>query len=472
MNLVELVLGKRNVGSWEPALMGRDFSMGRQELLDRVLEVASGLGRLGLEEGGRVGLCLPNGPAFVAAYFGILAAGGVAVPLSPLLRPPEWRELALEAGIGLQLVDGRMGRLLGETAEEGKIRLVEASPETGTFPDLAGSSLSGPASRDPDDPAVFAFTAAYDGYLRAAILTHGSLAANARACVETWQVVPEDRVAAFLPLFHGFGTMTCLITPLLAGGTSVLLERFAPSTAAQILASKGVTIFPAVPAMLAQMLGDGSLGSDAVRSVRNITAGGAALPRELAVSVGHACGVTVLEGYGLTENSPVVSVNRDAQSNRPGSVGLPLPGVEVAVGTFEERLGPGKVGEILVHGPSVMAGYHDAPELTARFLKNGWLRTRDLGYLGEDGYLFLTGRALPLAIVGEFNVYPAELERVLAGHPAVVSVKIRSVSDPVYGDQLEAHLELEPGISVSERELASWCRRRLSAYKVPRRFVL
>jgi long-chain acyl-CoA synthetase len=186
----------------------------------------------------------------------------------------------------------------------------------------------------------------------------------------------------------------------------------------------------------------------------------------------EATGITLLQGYGLSENSPVVSVNRDAQVNKMGSVGTAVDGVEVAIEKDGALAGAGTIGEVVLRGPSVMAGYHRDPELTAKALAGGWLHTRDLGYLDEDGYLFLTGRLQRMAIIGGFNVYPAELERVLLSHPGVAEARFEILEDPVYGESLSAAIRPQPGASVTAEELQSWCRRQMSAYKIPRRLEL
>jgi long-chain acyl-CoA synthetase len=470
MNLVTELLENASKSPRAAALSTGGRLWTYEELFEHVLSLAAGLAGNGLEPGQRVGVCAGNSPAFVTAYLAVAAAGGVAVPQNVLLRPREWAEQARDSGMRLQLCEERFARLVADEAKQLAVSLVPLGDPARPFAALRGRALRPPVERLATDAASMPYTAAYDGYYHGAVLTHGSLLANARASADAWDVTAGDRIAAFLPLFHSFGTTTAMLTPLLAGAEVVLLERFSTAEAGAVLRARRPTILPAVPTMFVQLLDDGLLGGETTASVRNFTAGGAALPAELYEKARDACGVVLLEGYGLTESSPVVSVNRDAATQKVGSVGLPLRGVELAV-QREGRLAPPlTVGEVLVRGPSTMAGYHAAPELTARTLEQGWLHTRDLGYLDEDGYLFLTGRLLPMAITGGFNIYPAELERVLLGHEAVDSVQLEVLPDPVYGELLSAAVTLRPGAAAGAAELQSWCRRQLSAYKIPRRF--
>lgn len=469
MNLVSELLEQAAKSPGAVALSHGGQLWSYERLFEAVLALGTGLTERGVEPGDRVGVCFGNGPAFAIAYLGVVACGGVVVPQGVLLRPREWTEQALDAGLKLQLAEERFGRLITEAAAGLAIPVLTAGAEDRPFESLRGRALRPPVERRLDDPAAMPYTAAYDGFYHGAVLTHGSLLDNARAAARVWNATEADRVAAFLPMFHGFGATTAMLAPLTCGAEAVVLDRFTPKDAAAALRSRRPTIFPAVPTMIAQMLAEGLMGPDVVGSVRNFTIGGAALPDELYWKVLAETGVTLLQGYGLTENSPVVSVNPDAGSNKVGSVGPALEGFEVAI-ELEAALAPaGTVGEVVIRGPSVMAGYHRAPELNARTLAGGWLHTRDLGYLDEDGYLFLTGRLLPMAIVGGFNVYPAELARVLQTHPAVASVELQVLPDPVYGEQLAAAVTLRAGAAGTAEDLQSWCRRQFSAYKIPRR---
>jgi long-chain acyl-CoA synthetase len=470
MNLVEELLDQAAKAPGATAMSFGSRVWTYEQLFEAVLGVAAGLAERGVEPGDRVGVCFGNGPSFVVAYLGVQACGAVVVPQSVLLRPREWAELVSDSGLRLQLAEERFAKLVAEPAAALQVSVLTDSPSDLPLRPLWGRAIRAPLGRRASDLAALPYTAAYDGFYHGAILTHGSLLANARASVDAWQVTSEDRIAAFLPLFHGFGTTTAMLTPLLAGAEIVLLDRFTPADAASVLRSRRPTIVPIVPTMIAQLFAEGLLGQDVTGSVRNFTVGGAALLNELFDKAYSGAGVTLLQGYGLTENSPVVSVNRSAEVNRVGSVGTPLRSVEIAIEQEGALAPPGTIGEVLIRGPSVMAGYHKAPELTERMLRGGWLHTRDLGYLDADGFLYLTGRLLPMAIVGGFNVYPAELERVLLSHPALAAVALAVQPDPVYGEQLMAAVTLKPGAAAAAEDLQSWCRRQFSAYKIPRRF--
>ena len=471
MNLVSELLQQSSRGPKDVAISFGGKLWQSEPLFEEVLRVASGLSERGVEPGEAVGVCFPNGPGFAVAYLAVLACGGVVVPQNVLLRPREWTEQSSDAQIRVQLCDDRFARLIAESAETRGVKVLAvnlAEPEP--FRQLRGRALRPPLGRLPSDPAAMPYTAAYDGYYHGAILTHGSLLANARATAAVLGLTPEERVATFLPLFHGFGLTTTLLAPLLAGSEAVIIERFTPAEAVAALRARRPTSFPAVPTMIAQMFAEGLLSPEVVGTVQKFIVGGAALKNELYEKVLAGTGITLLQGYGLTENSPVVSTNRTPETQKVGSVGPPLPSVEVAVEKDGALVAPGVVGEVLVRGPSLMTGYHRAPEATAATLRDGWLHTRDLGYVDEDGFIFLTGRLLPMAIIGGFNVYPAELERVLRTHPSVESIEFQVLPDEIYGEMLTAAVQLRSGAETGVDDLQSWCRRQFSAYKIPRRF--
>jgi long-chain acyl-CoA synthetase len=281
----------------------------------------------------------------------------------------------------------------------------------------------------------------------------------------------RDRFLTAIPLFHSFGAMACMLVPALVGACSVHLERFRPEAALAAIGRERITIWPGVPGFFAAIL---AAVRDAaafdLSCLRLAVTGGAPMPVEVMRRFESTFGCIVLEGNGPTESGPVSYVNPARGPRKPGSVGLPLPGVEVrVVDEREAPLPPGEVGELCIRGPNVMRGYWNRPEETAAALRGGWLHTGDLGYRDQDGYVFIVDRKTDLILVGGLNVYPREVEEVLTGHPAVAEAAVVGRPDPLHGQRVVACVVLRPGAAATPGALAGWCRERLAAYKCPRR---
>jgi long-chain acyl-CoA synthetase len=481
---------------------GRWHSWG--EVRRRSAAAASGLASLGVGPGDRVAIAWPTSVDFVVAYLAVLATGGVAVPLNPNSPAAELaRELEVVSPTAL-LAGGAAGQIAGDLHT-----LLSSSPQlvlpaglapspTGapapSWEELSGvtpASADSPASaesgsfpvvaRDEDDVAVLLFTSGTSGAAKAAMLTHGNLRANLEQMLALpGEIVRSDDVSlAAVPLFHVFGLNVALGLSLAAGAALILEERFDPVDSLRIVRELGVTNVLGVPAMFAAWValaaeepsaGRASAGRDgALSGVRRAISGAAALPAEVAAGFEAGYGVPVWQGYGLTEAAPAVTTSLGTGRNRPGSVGLALPGVELRlVDEAGEDTLEGDPGEIWVRGPNVFAGYWDDPEGSAEVLTaEGWLRTGDIGVIGADGDLFIVDRRKDLVIVSGFNVYPGEVEKVVGEMAGVAEAVVIGRPDPATGESVEVVIVVAPGARVTQEEVRDHCARRLARYKCP-----
>jgi long-chain acyl-CoA synthetase len=448
-------------------------------LRDRVGRLRGGLAGAGLRQGDRIGLVLGNEWRFVVTYLAALGLGLVAVPLNPSSPRRELeRELAV---VGARAV------VVGPTARAAVSELDRAAlPELRTVIDTGVDNGAGDHLRlddllaaeavpvvdvGPDDVAALLFTAGTAGSPKAAKLTHRNLSVN----IEQLQASPQraqgisDVVLGVLPLFHVFGLNVVLGLTLRAGAAVLLVERFDPVATLAAVGREGVTVIPGAPTMWAAWAALPDAPADAFASVRLAASGAAALGTEVAATMEDRYGLVVAEGYGLTEASPVVTSAAGLDRPPRGSVGAPVPGVEVRlVDADGDDALLGDEGEVWVRGPNVFAGYWDDEEASqAAVTPEGWLRTGDIGVVDDDGHLYLVDRAKDLIIVSGFNVYPAEVEEVLLEHPAVEAVAVVGIGDAHTGEAVKAFVVTAPGASATDEELVAFCRDRLARYKCP-----
>jgi len=453
-----------------PAVRMDDLVLDYSELQEAVGRVTSMLSSLGVAPGDRVGVMLPNIPAFPMAFYGALGAGAVVVPMNPLLKAREvefylgdsgakvlfaWYPAAGEAAKGAAATGTRL-----ITVDEPDMRSLLA----GLF------AVHVRAERADDDDAVILYTSGTTGRPKGAQLTHANLARNAELTAATLiGAGPDDVVMGCLPLFHVFGLTCGLNATMVGGGTLTLLPRFDAGQALDIIARDQVTIFEGVPTMYAGMLHHPS-GADAdASSLRVCVSGGAAMPVEILHGFEKVFGCMILEGYGLSETSPVASFNHPDAERKPGSIGTPVAGVEMRlVGSDGGAAPSGEVGEIAIRGHNVMKGYWGKPEATAEAIPDGWFRTGDLARVDADGYYFIVDRKKELIIRGGYNVYPREIEEVLYEHPAVAEVAVVGIPHDQLGEEVGAAVALKPGATATPDELQAYVKERVAAYKYPR----
>jgi long-chain acyl-CoA synthetase len=451
------------------------------ELSDRV---AANLAAAGLEPGDRVALQLPNIPRFVIAYFGILKAGGVVVPMNVLLKAPEIAFQLEDSGARALITYGGILDESAKAAESAGVTSVYvvgepgAAPVVGTastgiaFEALLAGDAPGPqlAERGASDPAVIIYTSGTTGTPKGAVLAHIGLYMNADIPGRLFEFSPDDTVLVALPLFHVFGLSSVMNTCVLLGGTMTLVPRFEPRAVLQTMQRDRVTVFEGVPTMFIALL-QAADGADYDLSLRVAVSGGAPIPGEVIDSFESRFGVPILEGYGLSESSSAATFNISVTERKVYSAGKPIWGTSVQIWDEDFRPlppGAGHVGEIVLRGANIMLGYHDNPEATAKAFAGGWFHTGDLGYLDEDGFLFLVDRIKDLIIRGGYNVYPREVEEVLYAHPAVAEAAVIGVPDPKLGEEVHAIVAVKPGQSVTEAELIAFVKERAAAYKYPR----
>ena len=450
------------------------------ELSDRV---AASLGAAGLAPGDRVGLQLPNIPQFVIAYFGILKAGGVVVPMNVLLKAPEIAFQLENSGARTLITYGGFVDEAAKAAEAAAVTslyVVGAAPgaaqatQAGApFEALLAGDAPGPqlAARGPADPAVIIYTSGTTGTPKGAVLSHIGLYMNADIPGRLFEFAEDDVAVVALPLFHVFALSSIMNTCVLLGGTMTLVPRFDPGAVLQLMQRDRVTVFMGVPTMYIALLQAVDAGDYDLASLRVAVSGGAPIPAEVIDAFESRFGVPILEGYGLSESSSTATFNISVTERKVYSVGKPIWGTSLQIWDDQSRPlppGPDHVGEVVLRGMNIMTGYYDNPEATAKAFAGGWFHTGDLGYLDEDGFLFIVDRIKDLIIRGGYNVYPREVEEVLYAHPAVAEAAVIGVPDPMMGEEVRAIVAVKPGQSVTEAELIQFVKERAAAYKYPR----
>ncbi len=456
------------------ALISRGRTTTYGELRDQVARLRGGLQRLDLEPGDRVAIVAANNWYAVVSYLAVVGSGLVAVPLNP-------QSPALELQWELEAV-GAAAVVLGPTVQNtfasaelaavGSIRHVVRTGSSDDGLDLDELMAGDPApvvDVAPDALAVLIFTSGTAGSPKAAMLTHANLFANIQQALaaQPERQGLDDVVFGLLPLFHIFGLNVMLGLSLATGSQVLLVERFDPSSAFEAIERHGVTVIAGPPTMWAAFAGMPGVPAEALATVRTAVSGAAKLPVEVAQAVEDRFGVHIDEGYGLTEASPVVTSS--AGTGAPfGSVGVPVPGLELRiVDDSGADVLIGDVGNLIVRGPNVFAGYWEDAEATDRVIVDGWLQTGDMAVVDDAGCIYIVDRAKDLVIVSGFNVYPAEVEDVLLHHPAVAGCAVVGVPHPYTGETIRAYVQVHEGFSVEEEELVGFCADHLARYKCP-----
>ena len=452
-----------------PALRMDDFVLTYAQLREAAGRMSTLLASLGLEPGDRVGLMLPNIPAFPIAFYGALAAGAVVVPMNPLLKEREVAYYLGDSGArALVTWDMFAGEAAKGAADVGAEMISSPMVDLAdTYGGLAPASTS--SGRHDDDDAVILYTSGTTGRPKGAELTHAGLVANAEVSAQLFGVGPDDVIMGCLPLFHVFGLTCGLNVSVVSAATLTLLPRFDPAKALDIMQRDHVTLFEGVPTMYAAMLHLPDADPAKTATLRLCASGGAAMPVEILRGFEEKFGCIILEGYGLSETSPVASFNHPDAERKPGSIGTPIEGVEMRLIDDNFQTVPdGEIGEIAIRGHNVMKGYWNKPEATAEAIRDGWFRTGDMARVDSDGYYYIVDRKKDLIIRGGYNVYPREIEEVLHEHPAVAEVAVIGIPHPELGEEVGAAVALKPGASATPEELRAFAKDRVAAYKYPR----
>ncbi|MCU1594312.1 MAG: AMP-dependent synthetase, partial [Frankiales bacterium] len=457
-----------------------DLRLTYAQLWAHTKQYAAVLRDRGVGPGDKVALLIPNTPHFPLAYFGTLALGAVAVPVHALLNASEIEYVLSDSGAKALIC---AAPLLGEGAKGAELAGVpvlavmdggDASVERIDELALAATPIEGFVQRDPADTAVILYTSGTTGKPKGAELTHLNVTMNVMVSAQHSFAIDEtDTVLGCLPLFHTFGQTCCMNTAFYVGATVVLLPRFDGLAALELLVKEECTIFMGVPTMYVGLI-EASKKSDLRPTLKTALSGGAALPLPVLERFEEVFGSKILEGYGLTETSPVATFNQKGFEPRPGTVGKTIWGVEVEVAKAEiddriELLPNGELGEIVVRGHNIFKGYLNKPEATAAAIIDGWFRTGDLGDKDDEGYIRILDRKKDMVVRGGYNVYPRDVEEALLRHPSVGQVAVIGLPDDTYGEEVVACV-VKAG-DLTEEELITWSKDQLAKYKYPRRVI-
>ncbi|GAB1326285.1 long-chain-fatty-acid--CoA ligase [Streptomyces sennicomposti] len=455
------------------ALVEGDLRLTFDQVWRRARAQAGALVELGVRPGDRVALMAPNTAEFPLAYYAIVAAGAVVVPVHLLLSATEVEHVLKDSGAGLLLCHPAQAATGGAAADAVGVRVVTLGAE---LEQLAAEAEPLPSylTRAADDPAVVFYTSGTTGVPKGAVLSHFNLVMNATVnAFDANDIRPDDIALGALPLFHAFGQTVSMNSTWRAGATLVLLPRFDAARAIELMVKEGVNTFHGVPTMFVS-LAAAAADAGALPELRVCVSGGASLPVAVLERFEAAFGATIYEGYGLSETSPTASVNQPWFGTKPGTIGHPLWGVDVEIARADtedriELLPPGELGEVVIRGHNVFSGYLGRPEATAEALVDGWFRTGDLGTKDDEGFLRIVDRKKDVIIRGGYNVYPREVEEVLLRHPGVGQAAVIGLPDELHGEEVCAVIVPAPGAPADADEVTAWSRERLGRHKYPRR---
>ena len=496
---------KRYPNSTSMHYQGRDFAY--SELDDTSSRFASALASLGVKRRDRIAIFLPNVPQFVFAFFGILKIGGIVVNTNPLYKERELEHQLNDSGAEVVVAPNNVVKgndlydSLEKCRERTHLRHVITTSVTDYLPGLksrlaglvgiksvkrtrtldfvtlvkSSTPLATPASIEPmEDVAVLQYTGGTTGISKGAMLTHYNLYSNAVRTANYLPLTPKDVALAVLPLFHIYGLTTAMTAPFYAYSEIVLLPSFHVAEVMKTIQTRRVTSFCGVPSMYIAINNSPKVREFDLSSVRVCVSGGSALPMEVRKWFISLTGGNLVEGYGLSETSPITHCNPLTEGGvKPGSIGVPFPETDAMIVDLDDpnkRLPVGSVGELAVKGPQVMKGYWNNKEETARVFHDGWLLTGDIAKMDEDGYFFIVDRKKDMVDVGGFKVYPRDVEEVLFEHPGIKEAAVVGIPDKFSGEVVKAFIvRREEAVSLTEQEVIGFCEARLVKYKVPKK---
>ncbi|MGK7377947.1 AMP-binding protein [Planococcus sp. 1R117A] len=484
--------------------LGKDVSY--RELYDSSKRFANYLQTLGIRKGDRVAIMLPNCPQAVISFYGVLYAGGVVVMTNPLYTEREIAYQMNDSGarviVSLDILFPRISKAIKDTKLENVIitgiKDYLPFPKNIVYPLVqkkqTGMSVkvehrginhlftevmkiaSTEVARTPfdfdEDLALLQYTGGTTGSPKGVMLTHKNIISNATMC-DNWLYKSkkgEETMMGIIPLFHVYGLTTVLILSVMQGNRMVLLPKFDPETALKTISKQKPTLFPGAPTLYIGLMNHPDIAKYDLSSIEACLSGSAPLPADVQEKFEKITGGKLVEGYGLTETSPVTHSNLLWGERKKGSIGLPYPDTDCKIflpGTTEP-VPNGQIGEIAIKGPQVMKGYWNRPDDTAATIVDGWLLTGDLGYMDDEGYFFVVDRKKDMIIAGGFNIYPREIEEILYEHEAVQECVVAGVPDPYRGETVKAYIVQKEGYSISEEQFDAYCRKHLASFKVPR----
>ena len=484
--------------------LGRELTY--REMYESAIKFANYLRSLGVEKGDRVAIYLPNCPQAAIAYYGVMYAGGIVVQTNPLYTERELQYQMADSGakviLCMDILYPRVMKVIKETNIENVIVSgikdylpfpknliypfiqkkqygfsvkVEHKGSNHLFTEIIKTGSLKPIEVPFDfeeDLALLQYTGGTTGFPKGVMLTHKNLLANTKMC-DMWMykcVNGQESILGILPFFHVYGMTTVLILSVMTKNKMVLMPKFDPEDTLKTIDKQKPTLFPGAPTMYIGLLNHPDIEKYNLSSIRACLSGSAPLPVEIQEKFEEVTGGKLVEGYGLTETSPVTHANFIWDDRVVGSIGVPWPSTDsVVLRSGESEVLPvGEIGEIAIKGPQVMKGYWNRPEDTAATFTDGWFLTGDLGYMDENGYFYVVDRKKDMIIAGGFNIYPREVEEVLYEHEAVQECVVAGIPDPYRGETVKAYVVLKEGMSVTEKELNEFCRQNLAAFKVPR----
>ncbi|HRK34402.1 MAG TPA: long-chain fatty acid--CoA ligase [Candidatus Hydrogenedentes bacterium] len=454
-------------------------------------QLANGLTKAGVRRGDKVCVCCPNLPYFPIMVFGILKVGAVVVPLNPLLRRREFAyHLTDSDAVGFICFEGTEQLPVFQEAYAGW-QDAKTCPHIWIIPTIPGadspvegvptlmsllhnqSPVFDAVPTRPDDTCLIIYTSGTTGRPKGAELTHSNITINSMVVRDMGRSTKDDKLLVVLPLFHSFGFTCQMMAGILTGVTLVLQPRFDAGNVLRAFQDEGITMFAGVPTMYWDLLSYPELEKFDVAKIANTlrvcNSGGAAMPVEVMKRFEEKFNVTILEGYGLSETSPVASFNQLERPRKPGSIGTPVWGVEMKIVDHDmNELPTGQPGEIVIRGHNIMKGYYKRDEANDEAFRGGWFHSGDIGYRDEDGYYFIVDRVKDMIIRGGFNVYPREVEEVLMTHPDVSLAAVIGIPHEEYGEEVCAYVIPQTGANITESELIAWAKKEMAAYKYPR----
>ncbi len=473
---------------------GREFTYAQIKEMSNSL--AASLKELGMKKGDKVALVMPNYPGFIVAYYAVLKAGGVVVPLNPLYTVEELsNQIGDSECVGIITIP-MFAEKVSKIVEEKGLRFFMVSKIADFLPlklslpmklkewwQLSKVKVSyhlmnpllkkktdfSPGKTSPSEAGVIIYSGGTTGVAKGIVLSHKAVCANALQ-IATWgDLNSEERLLAVLPFFHGYGMNVCMNAPILAGASIVLLPRFSPQLMAEHIHRYRPTMTAVVPTILVALMNTPGLEKYNLSSLKAVWVGAAPLTKAVKEGFEKKTGCRVIEGYGLTEAVTAIMANPYKGAHKVGSIGIPFPDVDARVVSLEDGkdLPPNQQGEIVLKSPTLMLGYYRKEKETREVLKDGWLYTGDIGYMDEDGYFYITDRKKDLIIVGGFNVFPREIEEVLYKHPKVKEGVAVGVPDPYKGERIKVFVVLKEGEEATEEELIEHFKKHLAPYKVP-----
>jgi long-chain acyl-CoA synthetase len=469
MNLASLLTASAERDGEHVAIKLDDAELSYAALNGASAHIAGLLADHGVGPGDRVGIMLPNVPYFPICYYGVLRAGGVVVPMNVLLKRREVAFYLKDSGAKLLFAWHGFAEDAQAGADDAGAECVIVTPRE--FEQTVGAAEPRTEVVDVDDAetAVILYTSGTTGTPKGAELTHSNLKRNAEIARDLFSAGSDAVTLGALPLFHSFGQTCSMNATVLAGGTLTMIPRFDPAKALEIIQRDHVNIFMGVPTMYGALLHEPGREQFDTSTLELCVSGGSALPVELLRAFEQAFGCKILEGYGLSETSPVASFNHPDRERKPGSIGTPVAGVEMKVVDDDGNEVPtGEVGEIVIRGHNVMKGYWERPDATEDAIRGGWFHSGDMARVDDDGYFFIVDRKKDLIIRGGYNVYPREIEEVLYEHPAVREAAVLGLPHDEYGEEVGAAVVLKEGESATAEELREFCKEQVAAYKYPR----